>query len=195
MTIELIPVIEIGYNDQSIIAAGLIPYLEGFPFYRLADISVDNLTKLTIDHTRDMREGKYEREQACSFFGGYVLNVDGQDKYFPQCCGDLGDIHYWQNLSNKQNFPNEGHPAPSVTFEKNNIIFDFTVGEFDEHFQPTPPETTLIIDSLALRNAVEKVKEQLIIFQSQLEQINETEHLNIENIGGLLIWGNDKTIS
>ena len=47
-----------------------------------------------------MRAGKYEREQASALFGGYVLRIDGHDKYFPQCCGDLSDIHYWEKLTN-----------------------------------------------------------------------------------------------
>ena len=77
-----------------------------------------------------------------------------------------------------------------MKFDKNNIIFDFSVDEFYEQFQPTPPETTLTIDRFELNKAVNWVKEQLVVFQRRLERINETENLNIENIGGLLIWDN-----
>ena len=99
MILELIPVIEIGYHNQNIAApdkypyweypelwnkfnsdsykkAGfaneLKPYLAGSSFYRLSEITDNNLTKLTIDHTQEMRDGKYGREQASAFFGGYV---------------------------------------------------------------------------------------------------------------------------
>lgn len=217
MTIELIPVIEIGYNNQGVtppdkfpywdnskiwnsyheesyLRAGfkdkLTPYLDGSSFYKLADITDNNLTKLTIDHTQEMRDGKYERQQACAFFGGYVLQVNGQDKYFPQCCGELSDIHYWERLSNGQNSYYEGHPAPVVKFDKNDIVFDFTVDEFDENFQPPPKDTTLTIDKLELNKAVDRVKKELATFQRRLERINETQKLGIENIGGLLIWDN-----
>lgn len=217
MTIELIPVIEIGYNNQGVTEpdqypywdnceiwdlyneecyqkAGfkdkLIPYLKGSSFYRLLDITDKNLNKLTIDHTQDMRDGKYKREQACSFFGGFVLRVDGQDKYFPQCCGELSDIIYWDRLSNGQNSYYEGHPAPQVKFEDNNIVFDFSVDEFDEPFQPKMTEINLTIDRLELKRAVEKVKTELQTFEQRLIKINEDEKLNIDNIGGLLIWDN-----
>lgn len=217
MTIELIPVIEIVYRNKDVPApteypywdnseiwdkyhqecykkAGfkdiLIPYLKGSSFYKLSDISDDNLTKLTIDHTQEMRNGKYEREMACAFFGGYVLRVDEQDRYFPQCCGELSDITYWERLSNEQDSYYEGHPSPQINFIDNNIIFDFSTDDYDEPFQPTPTETILTIDRLELKKAVEKVKAELEIFEQRLSRINSKEKLNIENIGGLLIWDN-----
>ena len=118
MIIELIPVIEIGYNNQGVTTPNQYPYWDNFEiwdiyheecyqkagfkdklvsyskgsyFYRASEISGNNLTKIIIDHTQEMRDGKYERQQAPAFFGGYVLQVDGQDKYFPQCCGKLSD--------------------------------------------------------------------------------------------------------
>lgn len=217
MRIELIPVIEIGYNNQGVTApdkypywvnsdiwdnyhdecyqkAGfkdkLIPYLKGSSFFKITDISDKNLTKLTVDHTQEMREGQYERQQAATFFGGFVLKVEGQDKYFPQCCGELSDIFYWENISNGQTSYYEGHPAPKIKFENNCIVFYFSVDEFDEHFQPTPTENILSIDRLALKIAVESVKKELQIFEQRLNRINEDEKLSIENIGGLLIWDN-----
>lgn len=218
MTIELIPVIEIGYNNEGVPVpdkypywnnseiwdvyheecyqkAGfkdkLKPYLKGSSFYKLSDITDHNLTKLTIDHTQEMRDGKYERPQdTCAFFGGYVLQVDGQDKYFPQCCGELSDIIYWDRLSNKQISYYEGHPAPQIKFEENDIVFDFSVDEFDESFQPTPTENILSIDRLELIRAVQKVKTELQTFEQRLKKINEDGKLNINNIGGLLIWDN-----
>jgi len=216
MNIELIPVIEIGYNNQGVTApekypywnnpeiwnqyheesyrrAGfndkLIPYLEGSSFYKLADITDDNLTKLTLDHTQEMRDGKYERQQLGTFFGGYVLQVNGVDQFFPQCCGTLSDINYWEQLSNGQNAYYEGHPAPYMKFDGNNIVFDFTTDEFEEQFEPTPIETTLVIDKAELHKAVGRVKNELVTFQRRLERINETQKLNLENIGALLIWG------
>jgi hypothetical protein len=97
MKIELIPVIEIGYNNQNIavpdkfpywsypeqwdnyhelsyLKAGfedkLTPYLPGSSFYKLSDISERNLIKLVKDHTHDYRHGNYDRQQASAFFGG-----------------------------------------------------------------------------------------------------------------------------
>lgn len=217
MTVELIPVIEIGYNNQEIpapdkypywkypelwdkynsdsykragLADDLKPYLAGSSFYRLSEITDNNLKKLITDHTQDLTDGKYEREQAGALFGGYVLRINGQDKYFPQCCGDLADIQYWERLSNGQNSYYEGHPAPQTKFEDNNVIFNFSVGKYDEHFQPTPTEIILSIDRLELKSAVEKAKTDLYEFQKRLNKINIGNELNIDNIGRLLIWDN-----
>lgn len=219
MTVELIPVLEIRYNNQDITApdkypywnypelwdnfnsgcykkAGFKdefkPYLPGSSFYTLSDITDSNLTKLVIDHTKDLRNGKYEREQASALFGGYLLRIDGQDKYFPQCCGDLADIQYWENLaSGKAQGFYAGHPEPQVKIQGDIITFDFTVGEFDEHFAPTPLENIVHFDIPSLRKAIETVKTELDTFGQRLEKINRDKKLNIDNIGGLLIWVND----
>jgi hypothetical protein len=218
MKIELIPVIEVGYGNQGVKApdkypywdnseiwdnynddcyskAGfkdkLIPYLKGSSFYKLSDITDNNLTKLIIDHTQEMRDGKYERpKDTCTFSGGYVLKIDGQDKYFPQCCGELSDINYWNRISNGLTSYYEGHPTPQVKFEENKIILDFATDEFDEPFQPTPNETILFIDTLELKGAIEIVLKELNTFEQRLNRINIDENLNIDNIGGLLIWDN-----
>lgn len=212
MTIELIPVIEIGYNNQGVQVpdkypywdnselwdkfhlecykrAGfkdkLIPYLQGTSFYRLTDITDDNLKKLTIDHTQELKE------KSCSFFGGYVLRVDNQDRLFPQCCGLLADINFWTRISNGQESYYEGHPAPQITFRENLITFDLTTNEFDEIFQPPPPILVFQVDKMELKMAIEKTKQELKIFAKRLEQINLNENLNITNIDEVLIWYDD----
>ena len=134
---------------------------------------------------------KYKRpEDTCAFSGGYVLRVNGQDRYFPQCCGELSDINYWENISNGKSSYHEEHPTPQLKFGISKIIFDFSTDEFDEPFQPTPRENILSIDRLELKRAVEKVKTELQTFEQRLDKINKDEKLNIDNIGGLLIWDN-----
>lgn len=216
MLLELIPVIEIGYHNQDVAAptpnqypywehferwdqfrqechlkAGfkdrLIPYLAGSAFFKLSELTLENLKKLVIDHTHDLRTGKYDRASACPFFGGYVLKRDGSPQYYPQCCGDLSDIHYWEALSNGQYHAYEGHPAPNVTIETETIVLDFSIGEFDEPFQPTPVEQRLKLDRLALKQAVQNVKQELDSFAERIHQINEDENLKIEKIADLLI--------
>jgi hypothetical protein len=215
--LELIPVIEIGYNNQGVTApikypywdnyelwdkyheecyfkAGfndkLIPYLAGSSFFRISDISNENLKKIVIDHTQELRNNEYDREQACSFFGGYVLKVNGLDKYYPQCCGELSDIAYWINLSKGQFSYYEGHPAPQISFDKDFIMLDFSVNQHDERFEPTPPELKLKIEKLALRKAIENVVIELHSFGDRLKKINEDCGLNIKDIDKLLIWDN-----
>jgi len=218
MPLELIPVIEIGYNNQGIPTpdkypywdypmlwdkynaesykkAGfkddLIPYLAGSSFYRLSEITDSNLTKLVIDHTHEMRAGTYKREQASAFFGGYVLRIDQQDKYFPQCCGDLSDIHYWEKLTNGKDGFYAGHPQPKVKVDTNIIMLDFTVEEFEEHFAPTPKDVLVSFEISSLKQAIEVVKQELENFEVRLERINRDNNLNIERIGELLIWNDE----
>jgi len=209
MSLELIPVLEIGCSDQEIgipsdmnpemweqyyneyhKKAGLKPYKKGLFFYKLSDVSGENLTKLILDHTHAMREGIFERGQMCSFFGGYVLRVGQQDEFFPQCCGELSDIWYWERIAMEENSYCEGHPAPQVSFKEGKITFDFSVGELDELFQPNPPRLKLCVDGKELKKAVEVAKKELKSFGQRLNKINEEKGFNIENIEGLLIWDN-----
>lgn len=216
MLLELIPVIEIGYNNQSIAKPNLYPfrdyadrwdeyhaqcykkagfgddfqpYVSGLSFYEISALSENNLTKLTLDHTEDMRVGKYARNQCVAFFGGYVLKINGDDQYFPQCCGTLADIDYWENLANKKKISYAGHPAPQVEIQNHQLIFDFTVDENDELFSPEPRLSSMILDIDALCNAVDAVKGKLSVFEQRLIRINQIKKLNIEHIGQLLIWG------
>jgi hypothetical protein len=123
--------------------------------------------------------------------GGYVLKVDGQNKYFPQCCGELSDIKFWESISNSKDSYHEEHPSPQIKFAGNNIMFDFSVRQFDEPFKPTPAEVSLTIDRVELKKAIEKVKIDLQVFEKRLNKINEDEKLDIAEIGGLLIWDNE----
>ncbi|MFK7980080.1 MAG: hypothetical protein AB8G86_08875 [Saprospiraceae bacterium] len=217
MKIELVPVIEIGYNNQGLDApekypywknqeiwynyremsldkAGFEdefkPYLKGSPFYEPKNITDKNLEKIVVDHTQELRKGEYERQHASCLFGGYVLKINGEDKYFPQCCGDLSDIIYWDRLSNKKFSYYEGHPAPDYKFDFNKVVFDFSVGEHDEHFEPTPPNTKLKIDLRELKIAVEKAKVELKKLSERIIKINQEMNLGIDRIDDLLIWEN-----
>ena len=217
--VELIPVIEIGLYNTDVPTPGKGPYWDyptewaqyyaecstksgfsdPFPFYlpgssfcKIQDISDNNLRKLVSDQTREMREGKYTREEACVFIGGYVLHIDGEDRYFPQCCGELTDIQYWQNLllGGKIQFY-QGHPQPLVTILYDTLIFDFSTDEFDEHFTPPVKDIRLEISKNDLAIAVDAVIVQLKTFSERLIAINAIEQLGILDIDKLLIWGDD----
>ncbi len=217
MKIELIPVIELGYNNQGIevpekypywknqdvwheyrnnslkkvgFKDKLEPYLKGSPFYEPKKITDNNLKKIVIDHSEEFKKGEYDREQASCLFGGYVLKVNGENKYYPQCCGDLSNIIYWEKISQKKNSYYAGHPAPVYKFWLNKVIFTFIVDEYDEHFEPTPPETKLKIDLGELRNAVVNAKIELKTLSKRLIKINQEMNLEIDRIDDLLIWKN-----
>jgi hypothetical protein len=217
MRIELIPVIEIGYINHEVLipksissaddpnlwnayytthlagmgfSESMSPYFLGTSFFRLKEISDDNLKTLVANHIRQVETEEYLREIDLSLSGGYVLKIDGKDQFYPQCCGELSDIHYWDKLVNGMNSYCEGHPAPFTKFTENSIEFDFSVDEFDEPFQPTPPDVTLIIEKILLKEAVEKAKSELRLFAQRLKNININENLAISNIDEMLIWNN-----
>ena len=116
---KLIPVIEIGYANQGIETTehgsywkcskewdnynndtckkagfkdSFKPFDPGASLYEIDLISDNNLKKIVIDHTQELRNGEYDREQASPLFGGYVLEINDKRLFYPQCCGDLGDI-------------------------------------------------------------------------------------------------------
>jgi len=127
MKIELIPVIEITNYDQDIatpisgpywgfaddweayriatsIAAGfsedLKPYTKGSSFYKINEINDKDLLKIIHKEiaTQQTEENLGIDDLESSFYGGYILKIAGVDKYFPQCCGNLGDIEDWISL-------------------------------------------------------------------------------------------------
>jgi hypothetical protein len=212
MIVELVPVIDIGYNNQGIEVPDLIthypfwkhaeiwdkyhaesyikagfkdamkPYLPGLSFYLFDSISDNNLSKLMKDHIGDFGN------DSCSFFGGYVLCINNQAVFYPQCCGLLSDIRYWEELSmGNTNAYYEGHPAPVVSFNADKIILDFMLDE-NEPFVPPVNAPIIQIDRDALKTAITNVKDKLSLFGKRLKKIANQEDLAISNIDTVLIW-------
>lgn len=217
MEVQLKPVIELIYNDPKVESpkeypywknqliwyeyrnhllekAGFTdkfePYLVGSPFYEPNKITDKSLGKIVVDHVDGFLSGEYEREEMSALFGGYVVKIDGENKFYPQCCSDLSDIYYWESLSKQQEAYSEGHPAPDYKFSAGNVILNFSVGEFDEHFEPTPHHTILEISVEELKFAVKEAKLDLYRLSHRLDKINRDQNLGIDRIGDLLIWKN-----
>lgn len=218
MKVELIPVIELVYNSPEIDTPNKYPYWEhpiiwykyrnellkvagfedefepyikGYPFYEIEKISDKNLEKIVSESIGDwIEEDDDERNEVCGLHGGYILKVDGEDKYFPQCCGELSDIIYWEKLSNKKDSYYEGHPAPEYRFGFSNIVLDFSINKYGERFEPTPPEIKIKLSLKSLRIAIEKAKFELEKFSGRIKKINREKGLGVENLDKMLIWEN-----
>ncbi|MEZ5059061.1 MAG: hypothetical protein R2879_18660 [Saprospiraceae bacterium] len=218
MNVQLVPVVEIefefedleapevypnaenapiwdAYHQKCLQKAGfegkITPFFPGATLYSLDALSDENLAKLIKIHTSEFRDGEYDREETCGLFGGFVLKVDGEDKFYPQCCGELSDIHYWERLANAEYTIYEGHPEPRIEFQgEDDIVFDFTTNSDEELFYPEPTVVYLNLKRSDLKQAVENAKLDLQKIEKRFEAINEKEGLGIENIGGLLIWDN-----
>jgi hypothetical protein len=218
MTVKLIPVLKIEYHDQRNLAPGnrpywehfsewdkyhadcflkagfenhLIPYLPGSSFYLLKDIAGHNLIQILKDHTADFIAGKYNLDEVSPLMGGYVLNIKNEDVYFPQCCGDLTDINFWENLCNGNVSFYAGHPEPEITIIENRILFNFDVHEFGEPFAPPPKFNVVEINISDLKDAIIDLKIELGNFATLVNQINNAQQLNIADIDKLLIWGDN----
>lgn len=173
-----------GYVDK------LVPFESGGYLYELDKISDNNLKKVIEEHTKEFRIGAYERYETSPLLGGYVLQVDHKNLFYPQCCGDLGDIQFWRNISQGRESYYEGHPTPNLSFHFDKIVFDLNVEGHAEEFVPIPVLREFTIQKDELKKAVEETELKLETFGTRIAKINLQERLKINRIEDLLIWEN-----
>ena len=219
MKTDLVPVIEIGYHnqgvkspenfpywefpdewqdyaDKSYAKAGFkdkfIPYKKGSSFYRAKDFSDENLVKIVNDHFAGIVKDEWNEDETCALFGGFVLKINGEDKLFPQCCGDLSDIVYWEAIAKygQSKFYN-GHPAPQVEFDENNVVF-LCKDEF-EQFVPNTDEK-IIVPRIELLKAYEGAILELNEFEKRLNRIEKDLSYKPKNdtLANILIYRNQE---
>lgn len=216
MNIELIPVIEITYFNSApspekgpwweyqddwenyaqirLKNAGFIdefkPYKKGSSFYEPHKLSFPNLKKLIIDWFESFDGSNLD--DILPFYGGYVLKVDNKDVYFPQCCGDLGDIVYWEKIikENKNCYYN-GHPAPLISFSQSEVTFTFD--ETDEQFSPPTPDS-LALNLNVLEKALNKALKKLKEFEQNILKVSDEVDLKLkgEQLTEILIYRNQE---
>lgn len=221
MNIELIPVLEItnynqdfpiplsgpywefpnewgNYHLATNLLAGfsehLKPYLFGSSFYKINDLTDSDILKLIHKNIDTVSEDeKLELDDLIMpFSGGFILKIDGIDKYFPQCCSDLSDFKIWEDLlDEEESYFYAGHPSPRIEKTKKTIIFDFLNSEIQEAYVPPIFEKQLDVDKGILKNAIEDTRKELNIFAQKLNRINKTEKLNISEIEKILIYENN----
>lgn len=162
-----------------------------------ASISMFNLTKLVVDEVNEAREdfddpSQYDDEDyIAAFSGGYILKIDGKEKLYPQCCGDLRDIRSWESLLVETDYFDFwiGHPSPSIIKKETSIVFDLNNSNVKEPYTPTPTDYYFEIDRYALQQAINQVKEELNILAQKIQEINIKEKLNVNQIEKLFIFG------
>lgn len=206
--VELIPVVEIenyarvpwpGYQacqkkrvrkeyvSEVIRQAGFLdlkPYRPGFQLCRAVNISDRDLALLVMEHTKNLRAGLWDRDECCPLFGGYVLRVNGQDMFFPQCCEDLSNLAFWKGYSSYN-----GHPQPDYLESGGSVFLEFYCDY--EEFDPPPVKERLVLPSSALSSAVDRAEKELRVFGEHLKRVNERYGLELDDIENLLIWGGE----
>jgi hypothetical protein len=113
-----------------------------------------------------------------------VLRIDGKDKLFPQCCGDLSDIGYWQGIADGMETPWGGHPQPTVEFGKDTIRF-ICKDDWEAFYPDT--EEVIEVEAKELAAAVGNATLELYQFETTLRRISR--EMKIAGIERLLIYG------
>lgn len=152
-----------------------MPYVRGLPFYEPKNITDANLTKLVIEHSEELRKSPLAAGETCCLFGGFVLKINGQDRFLPQCCGDLSDLHFWKAISQKRKGFYTGHPAPAYRFCGNSVVFDFGV------------EVRVGLKELAA--ATVRAEGELNRLARRVLRVNAVCELGIEEVRRVLVFG------
>ncbi len=217
MKIELIPVIEIGFEEeesqyiqpypdnlywlnssawdeyftQKVEKNGYKAYeriKEGYPFYRISQFnSKKDLLKIVFLHLGGLNEeDRSPLEESCALFGGYVLKLEGQIIFTPQCCGTLADFESWKSTIQDEfqegYICKEGHPCPKV--ERINEELEFTFEDELEGF--IPPAIKSKVGRGEMIKAIEKCQIELDEFGRYLNLLEE--ELNQKRIADILIY-------
>lgn len=207
--LELVPVIEIWENCDSVVFPQKYPYwkypeefakanaacllingyepmksyAKGLCFYELDLVSDLNL----LLQIRKRIDG-YTIDEVCPFDGGYVLKVQNEDMLFPQCCGDLSDIQYWKDLSEGESrLFWQGHPQPEITVDGQIITFDLNPDDYDD-FVPTPKEQIFSINILDLQQALKDTIVKLQVFSDRIDKLGIENNFKIEKLSDVLVW-------
>ncbi|WP_300671060.1 hypothetical protein [Soonwooa sp.] len=184
------------YNTECLRRVGLsenmTPYLVGSSFYEINKINQSDLLKLILleIEKQQTEEEKEICDLVCSFEGGYILKIEGENILFPQCCSNLADIQEWENLTTSETISfYSGHPSPQISKMENSLLFDFENTETNESFCPPILHSSVVILISDLKDAVATAKTELKTFSQKLELVNDENNLNIKNIAKILIYG------
>jgi len=215
MEVELIPVLEIGCSNQGLDSPNVFPTWEhavdwdgyaarshakaGFPaplkpfapglfFYRATELDLGNLQKLVADHLEGYFNGEWSLEEVNTLWGGYLLRIDGTNALFPQCCGQLADIIYWEHIAKQsRSVYYHGHPSPVATFTAQEVIFRCAASS--EEFIPNTA-SEIRIPKGALSAAYDEVLAELAVLAQRLAQVRHGLNLHIGDLTNLLIFRN-----
>jgi hypothetical protein len=170
----------------------LKPFISGHSFYELSGISDNNLKKLLIDKIQYFNDIEVEDRDEINniwFDGGYVLQIDGENIYFPQCCCDLSEIGSWEGLLEGNTSFYHGHPSPKVHIDENKISFDFVNHDYEgEGFELHGKLHAVEFSKKDLKEAIEIAKKQLTLFEHRVEQLSIKHQLNIQLIDNQLVY-------
>jgi hypothetical protein len=194
-TLELTPVIELGYYNQGndspplrkkrefsthwaeyrrecMRLAGMPdpipPEFSGTDFYSVEALSGARLEWLIKQHISDYL---HEPEHIGPFFGGYILSDENGTLLNPQCCGDLSDVMWWKRVSYmRESVYYNGHPCPELEFKDD--LINFTCSDADDYFDDLS-KSSFTVEQSALIAAYENMLPKLLRFKQNIAQAVE----------------------
>lgn len=208
MSITLIPVVEIFFINEKLpsptgnrwnnpkeweayelkcqLTAGLSKPIKRFPlvgdFYKLQDLTKEAIKMIVDKKLKEIIEDEtLTLEDLSSLYGGFVLQENGVNLLFPQCCGTIKDFQHWKNAANGniQLFW-VGHPEPKLTQTKTTITFDCQ--------EPNPPfvKTKFTIQKEQLKIAIKEVEPKLLAFEQKINALYP--NIKFKNLGRKLLY-------
>jgi hypothetical protein len=175
MKVELIPVLEIGIKELENKYQQLI---DGYYIYRLNQFnSLQDLLKIVRSHLNmDQTDvDPVPLRESWALYGGYVLRLDGEVVFVPQCCSTLADFESWKSIVDddfKRGYicP-EGHPNPKITRRKDVLTLDCINDCFDTFLEPSVYNKK--IDRLQMKKAIQSCENELNEFANRLNLLDK----------------------
>lgn len=167
-SVRLIPVIE-PYDD---VVEKYGNHLESLnltkPLFLNANLlSVDEWEKAIRQHI-----GEHKIEESCALFGGFILQLGGENYLYPQCCGTLADINNWAQVPNLSDdeviYLSEGHPSAGIKTDGYWAYFDCESDEGD-FFPETRPNFK--VDKQKLLTAIHEAQNQVDGLVAKLDSV------------------------
>lgn len=179
------------YDAEGLLQAGFEytkPYLLATRLYELKNITEANLKQLIFEEIEDYNE----ENGIASLPGGYILNMDGRDLLYPQCCGSLEDIDSWKILLEENGKESSfwiGHPSPSIIDDGDFLIFDLEHSNVQENYFPDADIHLFSVPKEKLKKAIDEVDKELEILIERINKINEQLPSLVPNLGERMVIG------
>ncbi|MGC4068446.1 MAG: hypothetical protein QM784_28130 [Polyangiaceae bacterium] len=161
--------------------------IQGSMLVPLSALEESHVKWLVAKQTMNEYGERLEESTLVALYGGYVLAVDAQPIFIPQCCSTLAAIHGWADVlrpCSVSGFVGEGHPALQWNIRNDLIVLEWDI-ETEPFEPPTFPRTkSLQVESV--RHGVRRALWEVELFARELSALPiASEFVNLANA---LVW-------
>lgn len=130
-------------------------------------LSIEEWEKAIREHIGDIKI-----EESCALFGGFILQIGGENYLYPQCCGTLADLNNWIQVEGLEEdeviYLSEGHPSAGIKTDNHWAHFD-CVSDEEDFFPETRPNFK--VDKQKLFTAIYEAQNQIDDFVTKLDRV------------------------